>query len=47
MRTVPEILLTAEEEKALTKLSRSNTTSVRLAPRARIVLLAWQGKDNT
>ena len=47
MRTAPEIVLTAAEEKALTKLSRSNTSSVRLARRARIVLLAWHGKDNT
>ena len=47
MRTARQIVLTAEEEKALTKLSRSNTLSVRLARRARIVLLAWEGKDNT
>ncbi len=47
MRTAPEIVLTAGEEKALTRLSRSNTSSVRLARRARIVLLAWHGKDNT
>ena len=46
MRTAAEIVLTAGEEKALTKLSRSNTSSVRLARRARIVLLASQGKDN-
>ena len=47
MRTAAEIVLTAEEERVLTRLSRSNTSSVRLARRARIVLLAWQGKDNT
>jgi transposase len=47
MRTAAEIVLTAGEEKALTRLSRSNTSSVRLARRARIVLLAWHGKDNT
>ncbi len=47
MRTAAEIMLTAGEEKALTRLSRSNTSSVRLARRARIVLLAWHGKDNT
>ena len=46
MRTAAEIVLTAGEEKALTKLSRSNTSSVRPARRARIVLLASQGKDN-
>ncbi len=47
MRTAPEIVLTVAEEKALTRLSRSNTSSVRLARRASIVLLAWHGKDNT
>jgi transposase len=46
MRIAPKIMLSAEEEKALTKLSRSNTTSVRLARRAKIVLLAARGKDN-
>ncbi len=46
MRIAPKIVLTTEEEKALTKLSRSNTTSVRLARRAKIVLLAARGKDN-
>jgi hypothetical protein len=47
MRTAPEIVLTAGEGNALIRLSRSNTSSVRLARRARIGLLAWQGKDNT
>jgi len=46
MRIAPKIVLTAAEEKALIKLSRSNTTSVRLARRAKIVLLAARGKDN-
>ena len=46
MRIAPEVVLTAEEERALIKLSRSNTSSVRLARRARIVLLASHGKDN-
>ena len=36
MRMAPPIVLTAEQEKALTKLARSSTTSVRLAHRARI-----------
>jgi len=47
MRTAAEIVLTEEEEKVLTRLSRSNTSSVRLPRRARIVLLAAHGKDNT
>ena len=46
MRIAPAIMLTAEEEKTLTKLSRSNTTSVRLARRAKMVLLAVAGHDN-
>ena len=44
MRIAPEVVLTAEEERALIKLSRSNTSSVRLARRAKIVLLASHGK---
>ena len=47
MRIAPKIELTMEQEKQLTKLSRSNTTSVRLARRARIVLMAAAGHDNT
>ena len=39
----PEIILTSEERAELAKLSRSKLTSVRLAQRARIVLLAAQG----
>jgi len=31
MRVAPTIVLTVEQKKELTKLSRSNTTSVRLA----------------
>jgi len=46
MRVAPKIMLTTEEEKTLTRLSRSNTTSVRLARRAQIVLLAAAGLDN-
>jgi transposase len=46
MRVAQTIRLSPEEEQTLTRLSRSNTTSVRLARRARIVLLASQGMDN-
>lgn len=46
MRVAPEIVLTEEQAAELTKLSRSRRTSVRLAQRARIVLLARQGWDN-
>jgi transposase len=46
MRVAPTIRLSAEEEHSLTRLSRSNTTSVRLARRARIVLLAAAGLEN-
>ena len=47
MRVAPTIVLTMEQRKELTRLSRSNTTSVRLARRAKIVLLASSGHDNT
>ena len=47
MRVAPAIVLTVEQKKELTKLSRSNTTSVRLARRAKIVLLSSSGYDNT
>ncbi len=46
MRVAPLIQLSAEEEQKLRRLARSNTTSVRLARRARIVLLAAAGLDN-
>jgi transposase len=46
MRVAPKIELTDEERAALTKLIRSKLTSVRLAQRARIVLLAAQGLQN-
>jgi transposase len=46
MRKAPAIQLSAEEEKTLSRLARSNTTSVRLSRRARIVLLAAAGLDN-
>jgi transposase len=46
MRVAATIRLSAEEEQSLTRLSRSHTTSVRLARRARIVLLAAAGMEN-
>ncbi len=46
MRVAPRIELTQEEEKELKRLARSNTVSVRLARRARIVLLAAAGYTN-
>lgn len=45
MRVAPTIKLTDDERLELTKLVRSKRTSVRLAQRARIVLLADQGKQ--
>jgi transposase len=46
MRVAPAIDLTDEQERELTRLSRSGRTSVRLAQRAGIVLLAAQGLQN-
>ena len=46
MRVAPIITLSAKERKTLEKLARSNTASVRLARRAKIVLLAAAGLDN-
>ena len=46
MRVALEIVLTDAERAELTKLVRSKRTSVRLAQRARIVLLAAQGLQN-
>jgi transposase len=46
VRVAPEIVLTGEERAELTRLVRSKLTSVRLAQRARIVLLASQGLQN-
>lgn len=46
MRVAPEIVLTNEERSELSKLVRSKRTSVRLALRARIVLLAADGMQN-
>ena len=47
MRVAPEIVLTQAQAAELKKLSCSRRTSVRLAQRSRIVLLASQGLDNT
>lgn len=46
MRVAPEINLNTDEKKTLEKFARSNTSSVRLAHRAKIILLAAQGLDN-
>lgn len=46
MRVALEIVLTDAERTELTKLARSGRTSVRLAQRARIILLAAQGMQN-
>jgi len=46
MRVAPAISLTHEQERELSRLARSKRTSVRLAQRAQIVLLAAQGRQN-
>lgn len=46
VRVAPAIVLTDEQERELNRLARSGRTSVRLAQRARIVLLAAQGLQN-
>ncbi len=46
MRVAPGIVLTDDERAQLTSLVRSKLTSVRLAQRARMVLLAADGKQN-
>ena len=46
MRVAPVVLLSEEQEAELTKLVRSQLTSVRLSQRALIVLLAAQGLQN-
>ena len=47
MRVAPAISLTDEQQRELARLARSRRTSVRLAQRAQIVLLAAQGLPNT
>ncbi|HMN76366.1 MAG TPA: IS630 family transposase [Burkholderiaceae bacterium] len=46
MRVATEIVLTSGEQAELARLARSKRTSLRLAQRARIVLLAAQGLQN-
>jgi len=46
LRIALKIELTDEQQSELTKLVRSKRTSVRLAQRAQIVLLAAQGLQN-
>ncbi len=46
MRIAPVINLDKDETTLLTQLSRSRSTSVRLAERSRIILLAAEGKSN-
>ena len=46
MRSAVEIVLTDGERVELTRLARSKVTSVRLAQRACIILLAAQGLSN-
>ncbi len=46
MRKAPEIELDVAQQKELMNLAHSNTTEVRLARRAGIVLLAAGGFDN-
>jgi len=46
MRVAPEIVLTEDERVELMKLSQSRLTSVRLAQRAQVVLLAARGMQN-
>lgn len=46
MRVAPTIMLNEEEHTKLTRLAKSRTTSVRLARRAQVVLLAAMGKHN-
>jgi len=46
LRVAPAIELTDEQETELTRLARSKRTSVRLAQRAQIVLLAARGLQN-
>ncbi len=46
MRVAPDIILSDQEKKTLERLARSNTTSVRLSRRAKIILLAAAGLEN-
>ena len=46
MRVAAKVVLTEEQKRLLEKVSRSGRSSVRLAQRARIVLLAAEGMQN-
>ena len=46
MRVAPQIVLSPEEEATLRKFARGRSTSVRLAQRSKIVLLAAEGSQN-
>ena len=46
MRVARTIELNSSEKSKLTKLSKGRRTSVRLAERSKIILLAVEGKDN-
>ena len=46
MRVAPEIVLTEDERRELVRLVRSKLSSVRAVQRARMVLLAADGKQN-
>lgn len=46
MRVAPKIVLESAERELLKRLSGSRSTSVRLAERSKIVLLAAEGKEN-
>jgi transposase len=46
MRKAPKIVLESAERELLKRLSSSRSTSIRLAERSRIVLLAGEGKEN-
>ena len=46
MRVAPEIVLSDAERAELTRLARPKVSSVRLALRANLVLLAAEGRQN-
>jgi len=46
MRTAPAVVLSEEQRKELGKLSRGRLAAVRVVERARIILLAAEGKQN-
>ncbi len=46
MRVAPEIVLSSEEREQLERFARGRSTAARLVQRARIVLLASEGKEN-